>query len=744
MRSTARIRHGAAWWVLAALACGVGAAADAQEPDAPAPPATAPAPADDAAARELAGQWADFIHYIRLARADAAESFGRAIVAANPDPATLYRLAMKTDPAGETLARGRNIKRLVPVIDQIKAIIDRGALEVRRNPAEIRRWIEMLAEGPRAFMIARGNLIRSGEYAVPQMIAKLADRETSDLLRERITVVLPRLGKEAVRPLVEVLLGSPDANVQEVAARTLGKIGYPHAAPHLQEFVQRKGVVAPVRDAARGALADCAGKRALKKPAAELFYDVAEKYYRGDESILPDARYDTANVWFWKDELGVTFRAVPREIFNDVYAKRLARRALAHDESFYPAVVLWLAAAVRAETSMPEGASNPFQPADEPGADFYLRAAPAKYVQMVLSRALADGDVAVAVRAIEALRETVGAENLIRKIDELGGAQPLVAALTYPSRLVRYRAAEALAKARPTKRFTGSHLVVPVLIEALRQTGTPTAVLADPDQDRHNRVKDLLRAAGYRVEDDVALGPALARAREGGGVDLFVLASNITAPGLAEAMRQIRSEAVLGRVPVVVAAAGGDVLTARDLAKGDPAMIVVADDELDAAKLAEVLKPYRDAALSPEDAAAWAIRAAGCIELLAGTNNPVYDLTEAVKALAAALTDPRDPVRIAAAGALGKVRSTEAQRALVAPSVDGAPPKEVRLAALAALAESVRLYGNELTEKQIDAIITVVTSKGDLDIRRAGAQALGALSLPSEKIKQLIRSAPSP
>ena len=60
------------------------------------------------------------------------------------------------------------------------------------------------------------------------------------------------------------------------------------------------------------------------------------------------------------------------------------------------------------------------------------------------------------------------------------------------------------------------------------------------------------------------------------------------------------------------------------------------------------------------------------------------------------------------------------------------------MAAYASLSESVRLSGNQLTEKQIKAVIDVVTAKGDLKIREAAAQTLGALNLPSEKIKELI------
>ncbi len=750
MRRLNRIPGGPGGLLLIALLAG-GGALRAQ----PAGPATATAPATAPAATpaeqvdpQLKDRWENFLHYVRIFRLDAAESFGKAILESKPEARQVYRLTTQpgSEDAMEVLRRARANERLQPIVDQVRVLIDQGALEVRKDPAEIRRWIQMLGGTPRQYLYAMRRLIECGEYAVPQMIQTFADTKTTPLLRERLTEVLPRLGKDAVRPLLAAL-DSDATEVQELAARSLGKIGYPHAAAGLRELMGRKGVLETVVSATRGALVSCAGPQAPEKPPAELFYQLAEKYYRRDESINPDARYDTANVWYWQQDLGVTYRPVPRAIFNDLYAARAAQKALQHDPTFYPAVVLWLAANTRWQVNLPAGATNPFHPADAPKADHYLRSAGARYLQLLLHRTLKDGDVGVALRAIRALRETVGAENLVRQVDELGGAQPLVEALTYAVREIRYEAAESLALARPQKRFTGDQLVPGALCEALRQTGTAVAVLVDGEQARRNKAKDLLRAEGYEVFDAATLGPALAEARKTGGVDLLVLASDIRSPELGEALRQIRSGAVLSLLPVVILARAGDVVIVRGIAERDRAAAVVPEDKLDAATLKKAIADAQARApggkpLPPDQATLWAVRAAGCLKLLATTRNPVYDLTEATRALIAALKDKRPEVQIAAAEALGQIRDASAQQALAALAGDAKASKEVRLATYAALAESVRQFGNQLTEAQADAIITVVLAKGDLEIRRAAAQVLGALDLPSQKIKQLILSAP--
>jgi len=722
--------------VLSALTV-AGAPAAGQQPAA----TTTTAPVEG----ELADLWRNFLHFIVLGQVEMVESHGKALLASKPDPQALYELWIKTDRSGAILARARGINEdIAGLVDQLVDVINQGAKAVRDNPAEIAQWIDMLGGSPRQFRLGSENLVHSGEYAVPQMIDKLMDVETPAVMRSRLITVLPRLGKEAVRPLVQALAVRDNA-VREVICRTLGKIGYPHAAAGLKELSEIEGLLPRTRDAALGALATVAGEQALKKPAAELFYELANSYYEHRESVSPDSRYDTANVWYWQEGLGLSYKPVPRAIFNDIYAMRAARKALEHDPEFYPAVTLWLAAYVRKEARLPAGAEDPTQPADKPGATYHVLASGAGYLQSVLARALNDGDLAVAKVAIKALAATAGAENLVRPVE--GGAPSLVTALGYPAREVRYMAAEALALARPQRRFPGWNMVMPVLIEALRQTGTPAVVLADPDLDRRNKTKDLLRAEKVQVHDAEAFGEALEQARRAGGVDLVVLAASIRGPDAIEAARLLRSQAALRQTPVIVVAEEAGMPTARELARSDALVVVLPAEKLDAESLAAAMaeankKGAGGSALGPQQAVDWAIRAAHCVRMLAMTRNPVYDLTDATASLIAATSDERDQVRVAAAEALAQLRSAAAQQALAELADDVDADDAVRLAAYSALSESIRMFGNQLTEKQVNAVIAVVVGSGDLKIRRAAAQVLGALALPSEKIKELILSHP--
>jgi len=65
----------------------------------------------------------------------------------------------------------------------------------------------------------------------------------------------------------------------------------------------------------------------------------------------------------------------------------------------------------------------------------------------------------------------------------------------------------------------------------------------------------------------------------------------------------------------------------------------------------------------------------------------------------------------------------------------------VRIEAFAALSESLRRFGNELKPEQSAAVLEIVNGKNSQPLREAAAQALGAMNLSSDKVKDLIVNA---
>ncbi|MDP6545271.1 MAG: hypothetical protein QGH60_14895 [Phycisphaerae bacterium] len=709
------------------------AAADAAAPAAPAPDGELTA--EEIAAKEKRhGQWRDMLHYIQMARADLAHSFAEAILADAP-PQEIYLLSVEIKGSQIILTRAMGVKKLKPTVLKIRLQIDKGYQLYRSDPKEIQRMIDKLSSGNlRAVMRATRRLAASGEYALPQLLSTLTDSKSSASLRENISAVLPKGGQEMVRGLTEALIGSKDERIVQYVAAALGKIQYPHAAAHLKEASLRTDITDATRKTVIASLVLCSGgdKIAIKKSAAELYYKTALKYYYRHDSVLPDERFQTANVWYFKADV-LTYTAVPRQIFCDIYAMRMARKTLQADSGYSPAVAVWLGAYLRRETDLPEGAVDPLVVEGQPNAGDYTRAAGADYAQQVLARALGDGDTAVALGAIAALRDVAGAKNLPKIIDN-GSVQPLVAAMSYADRRVRFLAAEVLAHALPTESYPGYQVVIPVLSDALREGGSRRALLLATGK-KLNVITDALRGKGYKV---VAAGnplDAMKAAREAGGIDVVIIADGEHA---ANMLSLVRRDARMATTPAVVVGAGKKPAA---LAKTDGRTVLAIASE-DASTIIAALPQAAELAagkpLTPEEAADWAIRSAKAIRLLGLTGSKVYTITQGQPALIGALADKRITVSIAAARALTVLPGPKAQQAIAALADQADGTVEVRVPAYTALAESVRRFGNLLTKAQSQGVVDVVNSKIDVTVRKAAAGALGALNLSSDLASPLI------
>lgn len=677
----------------------------------------------------LAQLWDSFLYYIQMARPEVAKSFGKAILDKGSDPLELYQLSTTSKNFQAILSRGANQEGLKETVADIRKMIEKGYEADRSSPEKITQAIDMLAKSPEAYEIGAQRLVKSGEYAMPQIIQRLLDLANTN--REVLASVLPRMGSVAVRPLTEVLQ-SNDPKLQVIAAETLGQIQYPHAIPALKELAQTPGLLPDVKKAAEKALAAIVGPESKDKTVAALYYDLAQNYYYEAESLRPDSRYDTANVWYWADNR-LTYKSVPRAIFNDIYAMRMAARALKSDGNFYPAVSLWIAADLKKEADLPAGAKDATMAATQMPADFYALASSARYLQDVLARALKDGNSAVAMGAISALAKTVSSKSLVATLPQ--GAQPLVAALAYPDRPVRFLAAITLANALPTERFNGMDVVAPVLSEALRQTGSKTAMLVTSDASIHNPLLDSIRAAGYQVVDKADPIQAIAEAGKTAGIDVIVLANK---PNPIDFIRSLRQAPTLAGIPVVVVKAGQDV---RRFADKDKKVIFPegTDNAAIAAALTQSATAGAGSTLTADQAAAWAVGAAGAIRELGLTNNPILDISRTRGTLIGALASKRGEVQIAAAAALAMMSSPEAQQAIATLATKGDADEKVRIEAFNSLTESVKKFGNQLTEAQGLAVIAVVNDdKASVNLRKAAAASLGAMNLPSEKIKSLI------
>ena len=413
-------------------------------------------------AATLRDNWNDFLHYTAVGRFDLAKSYAEQIIQSQPDPNELLTLAEENAQGYQLLLKMQaDSDQLREVSGKILDLIEQGRYILRTDPKIIVQEIQRLSTTIRGRIAAEERLKNAGEYAIPFMLSALADESRKNEFAY-ITEALPKIGRSAIRPLVAALQ-MEDAAVKLEVIRALGKIGYYEPLPYLKLIVDTDSSDALKTQAANAI--EQIDSSALKIPAAELFFSLAEKYYNRDDSLSSPAEYDFANVWFWDESKQSLMREqVNKQYFDEMMTLRNCEWALKADAGIGKAIGLWIAAFYRAESvgvPMPE-----YFGAGHADAKTYATTAGPKYLHQALERALKDNDAYVALGVVEALAVNAGEKSLLYRV---GTEQPLAKALSFADRKVRYSAAIAFAEANPVTEFVGSSLIVENLASAIQE-----------------------------------------------------------------------------------------------------------------------------------------------------------------------------------------------------------------------------------------------------------------------------------
>jgi len=554
--------------------------------------------------------WNDFLHYTAIGRFDLAAGFARKLIESNPDPVVLLELSESNPNGYGILLRVHSTsEELKEVSGQILDIIERGRFIRRTDAKIIMQEIKRLSSTIRGRLAAEQRLKNAGEYAIPYMLEALADESRKDEVAN-IADALGKIGRDAIRPLVSALQMDNAAAKAEVI-RALGETGYPQSLGHLK-YVAENDRSEQLRGLALEAM-EKIDPSAAKLPAAQLLFSLAENYYYHSESLAPAADYDFANIWFWEQgSRSLVRQEVDKAYFNELMAMRTCEWALKADESLGKAIALWLAAFFKAEST---GLAQPeYFGIGHADAMTYATTAGPEYLHQALERALSENNAYIALGVVEALAANAGEKSLLRRV---GTEQPLVKALSFDDRAVRYSAAIAIGSAGATSEFMGSRLIVENLAEAVGRKG---------------------------VEE-----------------------------------------------------------------------------------------------LGDELADTYAIRAVEVLNKLAVTRNGIVDLLQALGVLTEATKSSWAQMQNLAGDVLARLDSSDAQRAIADMALSAQNSGDVRKYAFGSLAISAKLNANLLTDGQIDAIYSLISSDTtDAELRGAAAVAYGALNLPSRRVKDLI------
>ena len=688
--------------------------------------------AQPAAAATPAQLWSDFAHYVLIARPALAAEAAEALVDEGVSSGDLLDAVEASDHGNATnvFDRAAGMPDVAGVSGQLQIKIESARIERSRDPQRIADNINLLDDTLRTYGNAVGRLSSAGQYAAPQLLATLRDENQRDLhpfvLRAMVDV-----GRPLVAPL-SIALPQLEPVAQGQVAQVLAEIGYPYAMAALKEVLESPTTDGDARQRCAIAYDQLAREVdiAPNSSAAFLYLVLGINSYQAGTAGDPPQGFDAAkNVglyWVYKPDIGLVPLEVPASVYADALARAAAGKALALDNNLDDALTLFLASDLRADNNLGGGEDDPSRPDAWQPAEYYALLAGPQRLRDVLDFAITDLDPELALDAIEALSKTASIDAL----------RPLVRGLSFPDRRVRFRSAEALAKAMPTANFQNDFRVVPVLAEAVRQSDRRYAVVLADDESSRNQLA--AAAAGMGIDEVIAgasIAEISAQVAQVPGVDLLVIAGPAGRVGLA--LDNATADYKLAGTPAVayVSAADQIALNARYSQTGRLATVVgdISNETLDPAARG-VIQSFSGGPLSAEDLDGFPLAGLALIREIA-LGQTVYNAGDALPAVVAALSDPREAVATSAGLTLAAIDSPDAQAALA--SSGQTQSGLVQIAHLQALAESANRFGNLISADQADEILELVkTSSGELAI--AAAQAHGALSLPTAHAVELI------
>lgn len=676
----------------------------------------------------------DFIHFVRIDRADVAAGVGRQLLDLKLTPTQFVDVveqSSEVDRFETTIPRAmRQGKELEEIAAQMRLAFNTGKLQRARSPEQITKSIAGLTGGLRERLISRERLVAASEYAMPQLLEAYLDRN-NPARQEQVRSLLVDQGRVSIMPLTTAL-PKLDASQQEQVVNVLGLIKYKTAIPFIADL-QANTQSADVRTACLRAMENLEAQ-GISGDVAGLYAQLAEGFYSERADLTSFATEDNQLLWDFNPGVGLTMQAIRTPVYHEAMAMRLLERSLTIRSDNPQALALWIASNFRREIQTPSGYSNPAYSSSRREAMYYAVASGSQIEQAVLARALDATDTNLARRAISALEKSAGGASLWSAADGAAGRRPLPEALTYPNRRVQYEAALALAAAQPRTAFSGSDRVVPTLASAIRGSAVKTAIVLTAENETYTVLRGMLEKQGFTV---LPFGRSVADMAtplsETAAVDLVVLNSQ-RGEVIPTLIDDVRATAKLSAAPVLALTSPEAYpdLQRRYERNNSIAVRPSATGETQIAKAIElVVTNASGGPITEQEAKNYQGRALTALRDLAVSQSPVFNVGDATLPLIAAINEAKGEERLGIAEILCRVPQERAQTALMESALTSKAGERVAL--LGKVADSAKRFGNLLPSRQVNELVELASSGVDTEATAAAAL-MGALNLPNDKL----------
>jgi len=598
-----------------------------------------------------------------------------------------------------------------PAIDLLIAKMTRF-IEARLNdPERIRFFVGQLNKRPEERAYAISQLRASGPRSIPPMIEILRD-PAQQSYHGPIFSALLKMDRDIAPPLLAAL-DTKNNFVRSVIVDVFGDRADPRIVPDLYYLMAAKNASATLQEKAREWLTRFLKKdpRDLGDPRAALVA-AAERYYQHDDDLAGQKLM----VWTWNEQTGLTGRPATATEVEESNGIAYARKALDLDPQYVPAQIELLSIVLDKAYERFGPTAN--LPRVAPELASLLAASPPRLLEQVLAKALKDRRSLTALGAARGLALHSDPE-LLRMTDK--GSPPLLQALLYPDRRVRFAAAEtALAVNRIGTDYPGNSRVVEVLRHAITGTGPSRALVGLGDKAEANRIAGLLRPLGFEAQVMPFGADLLAEAARTGNVGLVVVDNDLPNPGFNHFLSQYKRNPYTAGVPLLLIADRDFGRHAQDelamlanvrIIPKLPQSMELLRAEVNALLAERTTPPFTDSERVQQ-----AKEAVDYFARMATGELKGYDIRPAEGALIRALND--DILAPSAAVALSHLPSREVQEALAMAVLSEEKAAPIRVAIAPSLRAHIQRFGKMLTPPRVQALIALAANTKDPALKR--------------------------
>ena len=420
-----------------------------------------------------------------------------------------------------------------------------------------------------------------GQHAIPALAPSLKDA-TNTAARSYARIAIARMSQRAVLPVIE-LVGHKDQLMRENAILILGDIIPPdsRALPALKARMEDPKESEIAKSYAARVFKHISGMdAAAAKPAAQYYYDLANRYYLDKAGVAEESEEVSGLIWHLNEAGDLTSLTYPLWAWNEQMAEENILRGIAINPDFTAFYALWACNTASQATEVkdlmdivneqpPRHSFSAEEKTELEAWDKKLVDARRLYaavgkenVNAGLNKVLADlqkypGHIRLPSVGAALAKEL---QNLDPKGELLDAGSALIDGLDSSELAVQYSSAVTLAAInRFPSAWSGSEKVGAILGKGVSENKSLQILLVDENANALNEMSQKLKALGYGVSASSSGRDAVALARAFPPKDVVIAAENMRRDlNTLQLMEELRADPATRYLPVGVLHARSD------------------------------------------------------------------------------------------------------------------------------------------------------------------------------------------